>query len=126
MRSSVSETDGIPVGRDLASFGDYAPERRRLLNLLTPAQPTTHPSSRHYSAGTRERRPRRRLVLVELSVVERRYHAVMEVLAAGASKTEVAARYQVSRQSVHSGVRRYEQGGPPALADRSHRPRSHP
>jgi hypothetical protein len=29
-------------------------------------------------------------VLVELSVVEQRYHAVMEVLAAGASKTDVA------------------------------------
>lgn len=65
-------------------------------------------------------------MLVELSVVEQRYHAVMEVLAAGASKTEVAARYGVSRQSVHSWVRRYEEGGLPALADRSHRPRSHP
>ena len=63
---------------------------------------------------------------MELSVVEQRYHAVMEVLAAGASKTEVAARYGVSRQSVHSWVRRYEQGGLPGLADRSHRPRSHP
>lgn len=65
-------------------------------------------------------------MLVELSVVEQRYHAVMEVLGAGASKTEVAARYGVSRQSVHSWVRRYEEGGLAALADRSHRPRSHP
>ena len=43
-------------------------------------------------------------MLVELSVVEQRYHAVMEVLAAGASKTDVAARYGVSRQSVHEWV----------------------
>lgn len=64
-------------------------------------------------------------MLVELSVVEQRYHAVMEV-AAGASKTEVAARYGVSRQSVHAWVRRYEESGLSGLADRSHRPRSHP
>ena len=64
-------------------------------------------------------------MLVELSVVEQRYHAVMEV-AAGASKTEVAARYGVSRQSVHAWVRRYEDGGLAGLSDRSHRPRSHP
>jgi transposase len=50
-------------------------------------------------------------VLVELSVVEQRYHAVMEVLTAGASKTEVAARYGVSRQSVHGWVRRYQVDG---------------
>ncbi|MFF3991677.1 IS481 family transposase [Streptomyces sp. NPDC001797] len=60
-----------------------------------------------------------------MSVVEQRYHAVMEV-AAGASKTEVAARYGVSRQSVHAWVRRYEEGGLAGLSDRSHRPRSHP
>ncbi|WP_229860019.1 IS481 family transposase, partial [Streptomyces anandii] len=60
-----------------------------------------------------------------MSVVEQRYHAVMEV-AAGASKTEVAARYGVSRQSVHCWVRRYEEGGLAGLSDRSHRPRSHP
>ncbi len=65
-------------------------------------------------------------MLVELSVVEQRYHAVMEVLAAGASKTEVAAWYGVSRQSVHSWVRRYQQGRLAGLADRSHRPGSHP
>ncbi|MCX5237597.1 helix-turn-helix domain-containing protein [Streptomyces prunicolor] len=56
-----------------------------------------------------------------MSVVEQRYHAVMEV-AAGASKTEVAARYGVSRQSVHAWVRRYEAGGLAGLADRSHQP----
>ncbi len=64
-------------------------------------------------------------MLVELSVVEQRYHAVMEV-AAGVPVTQVAARYGVSRQSVHSWVRKYEQSGLPGLADRSHRPDSCP
>ncbi len=64
-------------------------------------------------------------MLVELSVVEQRYHAVMEV-AAGVPVTQVAARYGVSRQSVHSWVRKYEQSGLPGLADRSHRPASCP
>ncbi|MER5466994.1 IS481 family transposase, partial [Streptomyces sp. NPDC002668] len=60
-----------------------------------------------------------------MSVVEQRYHAVMEV-AAGVAVTQVAARYGVSRQSVHSWVRKYEQAGLPGLADRSHRPVSCP
>lgn len=64
-------------------------------------------------------------MLVELSVVEQRYHAVMEV-AAGAPVVEVAARYGVSRQSVHAWVRKYEQTGLSGLADRSHRPASCP
>ena len=41
-----------------------------------------------------------RRVLVELSVVEQRYRAVLEVLA-GSSKTAVAERFGVSRQAVH-------------------------
>ena len=40
-------------------------------------------------------------MLVELSVVEQRYHAVMEVIS-GAPVTEVALRYGISRQSVHN------------------------
>ncbi|WP_405911116.1 IS481 family transposase [Streptomyces sp. NBC_00828] len=60
-----------------------------------------------------------------MSVVEQRYHAVMEV-AAGVPVTQVAARYGVSRQSVHAWVRKYEQLGLPGLADRSHRPVSCP
>jgi hypothetical protein len=36
-----------------------------------------------------------------LIVVEPHYYAVMEVLAADASKTDVAARHGVTRQSVH-------------------------
>jgi transposase InsO family protein len=65
------------------------------------------------------------LALVEVSVVEQRYRAVLEVKA-GVPVTEVAARAGVSRQSVHAWLRRYEQGGLGALADRSRRPESCP
>jgi transposase InsO family protein len=61
------------------------------------------------------------LALVELSVMEQRYRAVLEV-EAGCPVTEVAARHGVSRQSVHAWVRRYRAGGLAGLADRSHRP----
>jgi transposase InsO family protein len=64
-------------------------------------------------------------MLVELSVVEQRYHAVMEVLA-GIPVVEVATRYRVSRQSVHTWVKRYREGGLAGLADRSHRPKHSP
>jgi transposase len=65
-------------------------------------------------------------MLVELSVVEQRYHAVMEVLSAGAPVVEVAARYGVSRKTVHAWIRRYRDDGLGGLADRSHRPHHHP
>src|SRR5690349_21713343 len=64
-------------------------------------------------------------MLVELSVVEQRYHAVMEVLA-DVPVTEVAERYGVSRKQVYVWLARYREGGLGGLADRSHRPRSHP
>jgi transposase InsO family protein len=59
--------------------------------------------------------------LVEISVMEQRYEAVRAVQD-GWKVTEVAERLGVSRQSVHRWIVRYEQGGLPALADRSHRP----
>jgi len=65
-------------------------------------------------------------MLVELSVVEQRYHAVMEVLSAGAPVTEVAERYGVSRKTVHAWILRYRKEGLPGLTDRSHRPHRHP
>jgi transposase InsO family protein len=65
-------------------------------------------------------------VLVELSKMEQRYDAVLGVLRDGHSVTEVAAAYGVSRQAVHSWMARYEAGGLPALADRSHRPKHSP
>src|SRR5919106_840700 len=64
----------------------------------------------------------RRAVLVELSVVEQRYQAVLAVVPDGWKVTEVAARLGVSRQSVHNWIGRYEAGGLAALADRSRRP----
>jgi transposase len=65
---------------------------------------------------------RRWAVLVELSVMEQRYQVVLAVVRDGWKVTEVAARLNVSRQSVHAWIARYEQGGLAALADRSHRP----
>jgi transposase InsO family protein len=65
------------------------------------------------------------LALVELSVVEQRYRAVLEV-ASGVPVTEVAERFGVSRQSVHAWVRRYELAGLGGLPDRSRRPKSSP
>ena len=64
-------------------------------------------------------------MLVELSVMEQRYHAVMEVIS-GAPVTEVARRYGVSRQAVHGWLGRYESEGLAGLADHSHRPARQP
>jgi transposase len=61
-------------------------------------------------------------VLVELSVMEQRYQAVMAVVQDGWKVVWVADRLGVARQSVHNWIARYEVGGLPALADRSHRP----
>jgi transposase InsO family protein len=65
-------------------------------------------------------------VLLELTVAEQRFNAVMEVLRDGLTVIEVADRYGVSRQTVHGWLRRYTNGGLEALADRSHRPRRCP
>ncbi|MGH2777385.1 MAG: helix-turn-helix domain-containing protein [Actinomycetota bacterium] len=64
-------------------------------------------------------------MFVELSVVEQRYHAVMEVLS-GAQVADVAARYGVSRKQVYVWLRRYGDDGLSGLVDRSHRPHAHP
>ena len=61
-------------------------------------------------------------MLVELSVMEQRYQAVLAVVQDGWKVVEVADRLGVSRQSVHNWIARYEQGGLAALTDRSHRP----
>ena len=65
-------------------------------------------------------------MLLELTVAEQRFNAVMEVLRDGLTVVEVAERYGVSRQSVHGWLGRYRTGGLDALADRSHRPRRCP
>jgi transposase InsO family protein len=65
-------------------------------------------------------------VLVELSVMEQRYQAVMEVVQAHVPVTEVAERYGVSRQAVHRWIRHYRSGGITALSDQPRTPRSSP
>ena len=61
-------------------------------------------------------------MLVELSVVEQRYQAVLAVIRDGVRVVEVASRFGVSRQAVHRWLRWYEAQGLGGLADRSHRP----
>ena len=65
-------------------------------------------------------------MLVELGLVEQRYKAVLEVLNDGASVTDVARRYGVVRQTVHTWLRNYASGGLAGLADGSSRPASCP
>ena len=64
-------------------------------------------------------------MLVELSVVEQRYQAVLEVLG-GMSATDVARRYGVARQTVHGWLRRYASDGLVGLVDRSSKPDTMP
>ena len=65
-------------------------------------------------------------MLVELGLVEQRYKAVLEVLDGAVSVTDVARRYGVGRQTVHTWLRRYAAEGLPGLVDRSSRPGSCP
>jgi transposase InsO family protein len=58
-------------------------------------------------------------------MTEQRYRAVLKV-EAGVPVTEVAERFGVSRQAVHRWIGWYRNEGLEGLADRSHRPRSHP
>ena len=62
----------------------------------------------------------------EMSVAEQRYEAVRAVIADGETVTSVAARFGVSRKTVHQWLVKYEAGGLAGLADGSHRPRSCP
>jgi transposase InsO family protein len=64
-------------------------------------------------------------MLWELSVAEQRYRAVLEA-GAGVPVTEVAERYGVSRQSVHTWLVRYRWEGIAGLEDRSHQVHHHP
>lgn len=59
-----------------------------------------------------------RRVLVEISVTEQRYQAVLQVQA-GSTVTDVAARFGVSRQAVHRWLAWYDGQGLDGLADRS-------
>jgi transposase InsO family protein len=66
------------------------------------------------------------VVLVELGLVEQRLSAVLEVLNDGVAVTEVAARFGVTRQSVHRWLRRYAAHGLAGLVDQSTAPGSCP
>ncbi len=59
-------------------------------------------------------------------MAEQRYEAVRAVIADGETVTDVAARFGVSRKTVHQWLGRYEASGLEGLTDRSHRPRSCP
>lgn len=65
------------------------------------------------------------MALVEMSVVEQRYRAVLAV-ERGEPKMVVAAQFGVSRQTLHTWITRYAQAGLAGLVTRSHRPDSCP
>ncbi|MGE0307903.1 MAG: IS481 family transposase [Acidimicrobiia bacterium] len=65
-------------------------------------------------------------MLVELGVVEQRYQAVLEVLNDGVSIVEVAARFGVTRQTVHRWLKKYAAQGLAGLVDGSNAPGSCP
>jgi transposase InsO family protein len=58
--------------------------------------------------------------------MEQRYQAVLAVIGEGETVKAVAARFGVSRKTVHVWLARYEAGGLENLGDRSHRPESCP
>ncbi|RAU96585.1 IS481 family transposase [Mycolicibacter senuensis] len=58
----------------------------------------------------------------ELSVAEQRYQAVLSVIADGLSVVQAAEKANVSRQTMHGWLARYEAEGFEGLKDRSHRP----
>ncbi len=62
----------------------------------------------------------------ELSVAEQRYQAVLAVIGEGLAIRQVAEKWGVSRQTLHSWLARYEAEGLDGLNDRSHRPVSCP
>jgi transposase InsO family protein len=64
-------------------------------------------------------------MLVELGLVEQRLKAVQEVLD-GATVTDVAKRSGVTRQTVHTWLRRYASQGIAGLVDRTSKPESCP
>ena len=59
-------------------------------------------------------------------MAEQRYQAVLAVISDGETVKDVAARFGVSRKTVHDWLAKYEAGGLENLGDRSHRPRSCP
>lgn len=64
-------------------------------------------------------------MLVELGLVEQRLKAVHEVLD-GATVVDVAERYGVVRQTVHTWLKNYASSGMPGLVDKTSKPASCP
>lgn len=62
------------------------------------------------------------MAVAELSVVEQRHKAVLEVIEHGAKIVDVARRYGVDRTTVHRWLVRYADEGMGALVDRSCKP----
>jgi len=58
----------------------------------------------------------------EMSVSEQRYKAILAVIAAGRTVSEVAWDWGVCRRTMHRWLERYEGEGLEGLGDRSHRP----
>jgi transposase len=58
--------------------------------------------------------------------MEQRYDTVLGVVRDGFTVSEVALKFGVSRPSVHTWMKRYEEGGLEALAERSSRPSTSP
>ncbi len=54
-------------------------------------------------------------------MAEQRYQAVLAVISDGETVTDVAARFGVTRKTVHDWLAKYEAGGLENLGDRSHR-----
>ena len=65
-------------------------------------------------------------MLREYSKVEQRYDAVLAVIRDGMRVSEVAEKFGVHRDTVHTWIARYEAQGLEGLADRSHRPKTSP
>ena len=65
------------------------------------------------------------MALVDMTVVEQRYRAVLAV-ERGEPKHLVAAQFGVSRQTLHTWLTRYRSDGLAGLVTRSHRPDSSP
>lgn len=61
-------------------------------------------------------------MLTDLTVVEQRHKAVLEVVDHDAKVTDVAIRFGVDRRTLQRWIARYRQGGMAALANRSSKP----
>lgn len=82
------------------------------------ATPTIHAGliAEPFAGGLRLSTKEAVVVRVELASVEQRYRAVLKVLD-GAKVADVARRYGVVRQTVHTWLRKHASGGLDALAD---------